>query len=70
MRCKNCDYLYYDYSEGYEDCRLGLGDENDKGEIGCKYNRKQLEKFAKEMDEAEAEEYARMYEYFSKKGEV
>lgn len=66
MRCKNCNYLYFDYSENYEDCRLGLGDDNYKGECGCKYTRKQLEKFANELDKAEAEEYSRMAEYFFK----
>ena len=66
MRCENCNYLYFDYSENYEDCRLGLGEENNKGEIGCKYTSKQLEKFAKEIEKMETIEYARMGEYFSK----
>ena len=67
MRCKNCNYLYFDYSENYEDCRLGLGEENNKGEIGCKYTQKQLDKFAKEIDDMEFKEYERMAEYFSNK---
>ena len=66
MRCNNCNYLYFDYSENYEDCRLGLGEENGKGECGCKYTQKQLDKFAKEIEEMEAEEYKRMGEFFSK----
>lgn len=66
MRCKNCNYLMYDYSEDCEDCMFGFDDEDSKGEIGCKYTRKQLDKFAKEMEEMETENYARMGEYFSK----
>ena len=68
MRCKNCNYLYYDYSENYEDCSLGLGEENNKGECGCKYTEKQLRKFAKEIEDMETQKYAKMAEYYSKVG--
>lgn len=50
MRCKHCPYESYDYSEGYSICSI-FGDnedytyENAKGELGCKYNRKGLQKF-------------------------
>ena len=64
MRCKNCNYLYFDYSENYEDCRFGLGEENSQGEIGCKYTQKQLDKFSKEIEEMEQDEYARMGEFY------
>lgn len=65
MRCKNCSYVTYDYAEDYEICVFGFEEENSKGEIGCKYTEKQLSKFLKEMEEAEAEEYERMGKYFS-----
>lgn len=60
MRCKNCPYESYDYSEGYSICSI-FGDnedytyENEKGELGCKYNRKTIEKFvrAKQLEEKE-----------------
>lgn len=68
MRCKNCNYLIYDYSEDYETCYFGFEDENSKGECGCKYREATLDKFAKEIEEMEAEEYGRMAEYFCKEG--
>lgn len=60
MRCKHCPYESYDYSEGYSICSI-FGDnedyiyENEKGELGCKYNRKTIEKFirAKQLEEKE-----------------
>lgn len=60
MRCKHCPYESYDYSEGYSICSI-FGDnedytyENEKGELGCKYNRKTIEKFlrAKQFEEKE-----------------
>lgn len=60
MRCKHCPYENYDYSEGYSICSI-FGDnedytyENEKGELGCKYNRKTIEKFlrAKQLEEKE-----------------
>lgn len=60
MRCKHCPYESYDYSEGYSICSI-FGDnedyiyENEKGELGCKYNRKTIEKFvrAKQLEEEE-----------------
>lgn len=60
MRCKCCPHKSYDYQEGYQICRL-FGDnedyiyENQKGELGCKYNRRSLQKFvrAQELEEEE-----------------
>lgn len=70
MRCNNCNYSYFNYSENYEDCRLSIPDdectENRHGEFGCKYNQKTLDKQAKYIEQCEAEEYARMYEFFSR----
>lgn len=62
MRCKNCNYLIYNYSENYEECFFGFED----NENGCKYRQKTLDKFSKEIEDMEAEEYSRMAEYFSK----
>lgn len=52
MRCKNCTHTTYDYSENHELCAIfGYGDEeiseNRRGEIGCKYNGKTLDKMHK-----------------------
>ena len=58
MRCRNCPYEDYDYQEGYQTCQL-FGDnddyiyENAKGELGCKYNRKGLQKFVRTRQLAE-----------------
>lgn len=67
MRCKNCDYLTYDYSENYEDCLLGIPDEECteyNGMLGCKYTQKQLDKSYEELTQAEAESYADMGRWF------
>lgn len=67
MRCGKCDYLIYDYSEGYKDCYLGIPDDERteyKGMFGCKYTQKQLDKFYEELSKAEAESYADMGIWF------
>ena len=63
MRCKNCKHQYKDYSENQWLCNLfGYGDhldnkgrriitENSKGEEGCRYTKKQLDKFDKQVRE-------------------
>lgn len=70
MRCKNCPYTEYDYSENVELCKFfGYGEdeisENRKGELGCKYNMKSLKKFVR-MHEAEEEEIVRQMGDFAK----
>jgi len=70
MRCKNCPYTEYDYSENVELCKFfGYGEdeisENRKGEIGCRYNMKSLQKFVR-MHEAEEEEIVRQMGDFAK----
>lgn len=80
MRCKNCNRTYCD---GYEDrvylCRIfGYGDdldengkryifENSKGEEGCKYTEKQLQKLEKQIREAELEYLRKEDEIFYKR---
>ena len=80
MRCKNCNRTYCD---GYEDrvylCRIfGYGDdldengkcyifENSKGEEGCKYTEKQLQKIEKQIREAELEYLRKEDEMFYKR---
>lgn len=70
MRCSGCPYESYDYQEGYPTCRL-FGDnedyiyENAKGELGCKYNMRSLQKFVK-MHELEEEEIVRQMGDFVK----
>lgn len=63
MRCKNCEYRYKDYSENEWLCKLfGYGDHQDnkgrriitvnaKDEEGCRYTRKTLDKFDKQIRE-------------------
>ena len=56
MRCKNCPYTDFDYSENVELCKLfGYGDneisENRKHEEGCKFNMKTLDKKFKQYME-------------------
>jgi hypothetical protein len=70
MRCKGCPYESYDYQEGYPTCRLfGVDEdyiyENNKGKLGCKYNRKSLQKFVK-MHERDEEELVRQMGDFAK----
>lgn len=58
MRCKNCPYEDYDYQEHHPCCQL-FGDnedfiyENSKGELGCRYNMRGLQKFVREREEDE-----------------
>lgn len=66
MRCDNCDYCRYSYADDIYECALGFDEEeNSKGQCGCRYNRKTLDKWRKEMLRAEAEECARMAAYFN-----
>lgn len=68
MRCSGCPYKSYDYQEGYPTCRI-FGDnddyiyENKKGELGCKYNRKSLQKFVKVHERAEEDIVRQMGEF-------
>ena len=80
MRCKNCNRMRWD---GYEDgeylCKIfGYGDdldengkryifENSKGEEGCKYTEKQLQKIEKQIREAELEYLRKEDEMFYKR---
>lgn len=58
MRCKNCPYESYDYQEGYPTCQL-FGDddefiyENAKGELGCRFNQRGLQKYIRQHEEDE-----------------
>ena len=50
--CCKCPHEGYDFSEGHTTCNL-FGDnedycyENAKGELGCKYNMRGLQKFVR-----------------------
>lgn len=48
MRCKNCPFCYFDNAENGYYCKFNIYEENAKGEPGCKYTRKTLDKFNKE----------------------
>lgn len=58
MRCDNCNYCRYDHADNMYVCEFGFDDkENSKGQSGCRYNRKTLNKKYKEkMDEIYKEE--------------
>ena len=68
MRCSGCPYESYDYQEGYPTCII-FGDnddyiyENKKGELGCKYNMKGLQKFVKMHEQEEKEIVRHMGEF-------
>lgn len=54
MRCDDCDYCKSgDYYETYWECSLGIEEtENKKGQCGCPYNRKTLDKmYHKQLEE-------------------
>lgn len=73
MRCNGCPYESYDYQEGYPTCRL-FGDddefiyENAKGELGCRFNQRGLQKYIRYHEEEEKEivrqmgDFAKWYE--------
>lgn len=67
MRCDNCNYCKSgDCYETYWECSLGIEEtENSKGQCGCRYNRKTLDKWRQEMLKAEAKECARMAACFN-----
>ena len=65
MRCKNCTHTEFDWSENCTICSIFGWDnddmyisENRKGEPGCKYNERTLEKFERINREAMAAEWA------------
>lgn len=71
MRCEGCTYTVYDYSENVELCKFfGYGDdeisENRKGEIGCRYNKKTLDKFERISQEVDEPEIIRQMGDFAK----
>ena len=51
MRCNGCPYESYDYQEGFIY-------ENAKGELGCRFNQRSLQKYIK-IHELEEEEIVR-----------
>ena len=63
MRCDNCEYRRYIYSDDIYECEFGFEGENSKGECGCRYNRKTLNKFKRES----IEEDIKIAEYFMNK---
>lgn len=62
MRCKTCNYLTWDYSENYEDCWLGIEAYDNGKSCGCRYSQKTLDRWAKQIEEQEAEYYKNMVE--------
>lgn len=70
MRCNECSFSYYDYSDNYEACWLGIeAYENSKGSCGCRYSMKTLKKWGDEAHKAEDEYYKAMSEAIEEFGE-
>ena len=56
MRCDNCEYCVSDYLELYFHCIFGpMEVEDKKGNFGCKYNKKTLDKMRREQLKEEKE---------------
>lgn len=70
MRCEYCKFNYYDYSDNYDYCWLGIEGYDNGKSCGCKYNMKTLKKFADHQEREEAEEYARMGRFFAELKDV
>ena len=44
MKCDNCKYCQYDRADNVYLCRFGWEEEDSKGNCGCRYNQKTLDK--------------------------
>ena len=64
MRCDNCPYLQYDFSEDAYYCVFGFEGEDSKGRCGCRYNMKTLNKFNKERLDDLANDCEQMVKFF------
>lgn len=64
MRCRYCEHTEFDYSENHELCALfGYGDdgtitEDAKGEMGCRYTKKSIDKMLKISVEEDCKAFA------------
>lgn len=70
MRCDNCKYCQYDRADDMYLCYLGIEEtENAKGQCGCRFNKKTLDKVNKEYWEEEAKTFLDMNKKFEVENE-
>lgn len=66
MKCEKCKYCQYDWSDDMYLCRFGWEEEDSKGNCGCRYNQKTLDKKYKILLEEEQKAETEFYEDFVK----
>lgn len=66
MKCEKCKYCQYDWSDDIYLCRFGWEEEDSKGNCGCRYNQKTLDKKYKALQEEEQAAANEFYEDFCK----
>lgn len=66
MKCEKCKYCQYNYSDEMYLCRFGCEEEDSKGNCGCRYNQKTLNKKYKILLEEEQKAETEFYEDFVK----
>ena len=66
MKCEKCKYCQYDWSDDMYLCRFGWEDEDSKGNCGCRYNQKTLDKKYKALQKEEQDAANEFYEDFVK----
>lgn len=66
MKCENCKYCQYDITDDMYLCRFGWDDEDSKGNCGCMYNQKTLDKKYKVLQKEEQNAANEFYKDFCK----
>ena len=66
MKCEKCKYCQYDWGDDMYLCRFGWEDEDSKGNCGCRYNQKTLDKKNKTLQKEEQDAANEFYEDFVK----
>lgn len=66
MKCEKCNYCQYDWSDDMYLCRFSWEDEDYKGNCGCRYNQKTLDKKYKTLLKEEQKAENEFYEDFCK----
>ena len=66
MKCENCKYCQYDLADDMYLCRFGWEEEDSKGNCGCRYNQKTLDKKYKALQKEEQDAANEFYEDFCK----
>ena len=66
MKCDNCKYCQYDWRDDMYLCRFGWEEEDSKGNCGCRYNQKTLDKKYKILLDEDIKASSEFYEDFCK----